>query len=85
MPINKEELKNKIIYRSMYRGSKEMDILISKFVKTYIKNLNKDELKMLDVLINIDDENLYKLNNNIKTTIMIPDNRITKLFKKFKI
>ena len=37
---NKEELKNKIIYRASYRGSKEMDILMTKFVKSIINNLN---------------------------------------------
>ena len=28
MSQNKEDLKNKIIYRASYRGTKEMDILI---------------------------------------------------------
>ena len=31
MPINKEDLKNKIIYRASYRGTKEMDMLLSAF------------------------------------------------------
>ena len=46
---NKEELKNKIIYRASYRGSKEMDILMSKFVKSVINNLNLVELNQLVV------------------------------------
>ena len=33
MSRNKEEIKNKIIYRSSYRGTKEMDILMTNFVK----------------------------------------------------
>ena len=64
MLLNKEELKNKIIYRSLYRGTKEMDLLISSFVKSVINNLNYNDLLLLDDLINIDDENLYKLNKN---------------------
>ena len=44
---NKEELKNKIIYRASYRGSKEMDILMTKFVKSVINNLNLVELLSL--------------------------------------
>ena len=35
---NKEELKNKIIYRTSYRGSKEMDILMTNFVKSIIND-----------------------------------------------
>ena len=34
--INIDELKKKIIYRSNYRGTKEMDKLLGKFVKKYI-------------------------------------------------
>ena len=32
-----ETLKKKIIYRANYRGTKEMDILLSKFVDKYLK------------------------------------------------
>ena len=55
---NKEELKNKIIYRASYRGSKEMDILMTTFVKSLINDLNLNELMELDLLINLDDEEL---------------------------
>ena len=40
MSDNKEELKNKIIYRASYRGTKEMDILMSNFVNSLIEDLN---------------------------------------------
>mgnify|MGYP003325562110 CR=1 FL=1 len=36
------ELKNKILYRASYRGTKEMDILMTKFVKSIIDDLNID-------------------------------------------
>ena len=85
MLLNKEELKSKIIYRSSYRGSKEMDILLSSFVKSIINILNDYELKLLDDLVNLDDENLLKLKNNLKTSLSIKENKITKLFKDFNI
>ena len=85
MLLNKEELKSKIIYRSSYRGSKEMDILLSSFVKSIINILNEYELKLLDDLVNLDDENLLKLKNNLKTSLTIKENKITKLFKDFNI
>jgi|TARA_Y100000590_G_scaffold449436_1_gene587535 antitoxin CptB len=85
MTLNKEELKNKIIYRSAYRGSKEMDILLSNFVKKVINHLDDQELMMLDELINTDDENLFKFNKNLQTTVEIKENKISQLFKNFKL
>ncbi len=85
MGLNKEELKNKIIYRSSYRGSKEMDILISSFVKSVIDDFNYEELEMLDYLVNIDDENLHNLNKDMQTSVEIKENKVVNLFKKFRI
>ena len=36
MNINIQDLKKKIIYRSAYRGSKEMDSLLGSFSKKYV-------------------------------------------------
>ncbi len=58
MSQNKEDLKNKIIYRASYRGTKEMDILMTAFVKSFIDELNEDTLKILDKFVNMDDETL---------------------------
>ena len=80
MSENKEELKNKIIYRASYRGSKEMDILMSSFVKSLIKNLNLSELKELDSLVNLDDESLINIKNNVFNNKI----NITDLIKKFQ-
>ena len=80
MSANKEKLKNKIIYRASYRGTKEMDILMSNFVKSLIDDLNFSELKELDFLVNLDDESLINIkNNNLKENI-----NLTNLIKKFQ-
>ena len=84
MSFNIEELKKKIIYRSTYRGTKEMDALISSFTKKIINNLNVDELINLSNLLDIDDENLYKLNQGLPTTLNIKENKVSKLFKEFR-
>ena len=84
MSFNIEELKKKIIYRSTYRGTKEMDALISSFTKKIINDLNGDELISLSNLLDIDDENLYKLNQGISTTVDIEENKVSKLLKEFK-
>ena len=61
-------LKKKILYRSKHRGTKEMDLLLSNFVKKYVYSLNESELCELELLLNIDDEVLYKWYLNNKKT-----------------
>ena len=80
MSLDIDELKKKIIYRSSYRGTKEMDILLSSFVKDVINHLDNDELENLFNLLNIDDDNLYKFKQGIKTEVQINENRISKMF-----
>ena len=63
MSQNKEDIKNKIIYRSSYRGTKEMDILMTSFVKSIINELDYNQLIKLDKFINLDDEILKSLKN----------------------
>tara|TARA_B110001454_G_scaffold22396_1_gene21888 strand:- start:44 stop:307 length:264 start_codon:yes stop_codon:yes gene_type:complete len=84
MNFNIDELKKKIIYRSTYRGTKEMDALISSFTKKVINDLNAEQLIDLSILLEIDDENLYKLNQGISTTVNIKENKVNRLFKEFK-
>ena len=83
MSLNIEELKKKIIYRSNYRGSKEMDRLLYSFVCSIIDNLNENELQNLLNLLNVDDENLYNFKLGKKININIDNNRIAKLFKNY--
>jgi len=84
MSFNIDELKKKIIYRSTYRGTKEMDALISSFTKKIINDLNAEQLIDLSILLDIDDENLYKLNQGLSTTVNIKENKVNRLFKEFK-
>ena len=65
MAIDTEQLKKKIIYRSSYRGTKEMDNLLGSFTKRYINELTLKELIDLDKLLEIDDNKLYDLYNGI--------------------
>ena len=83
MSLDIDELKRKISYRSNYRGTKEMDILLSSFAEGIIDQLNKEELENLLNFLNIDDENLNKYKQGLKTEVKVPENKITKLFKNF--
>ena len=84
MNINIDELKKKIIYRSNYRGTKEMDKLMGAFTKKNINNFNSKELIDLEKLLNIDDDNLYKFYKELKTDFKFEDNKINLLFRNFK-
>ena len=84
MSFNIDELKKKIIYRSNYRGTKEMDKLLGKFVKKYINDLQEKDLIDLDKFLNIDDTNLYNFYNDFETDFEIEKNNISLLFKSFK-
>jgi antitoxin CptB len=85
MDFNITNLKKKIIYRASYRGTKEMDVLIRSFVNEIIDNFGQEDLLKLLSFLEHNDENLYKLNKGIKTNIPIEENKITNLFKKYKL
>ena len=82
---NKLEIfKKKLVYRAGYRGTKEMDILLSSFVNKYINNFDRTSLVKLENFLNLEDEILsnYYYHGIRKE---IDENEITELFKKFKI
>jgi len=81
MNSNKQNLINKIIYRSQYRGTKEMDIFVSSFVKSIIDSLSFDDLVDLDILVNMNDEDIIKIS---RKEMIFKNNKIFKLLIDFK-
>ena len=81
MNSNKQNLINKIIYRSQYRGTKEMDIFVSSFVKSIIDSLSFDDLVDLDILVNMNDEDIIKISSK---EMIFKNNKILKLLIDFK-
>ena len=84
MTADIEQIKKKIIYRSNYRGTKEMDKLFGAFVNKYLDVLDYEDLNELIKFLEIDDNNLYNFYNGLSTDIQFEDNKINKLFKNFK-
>jgi antitoxin CptB len=84
MTLSIDQLKKKIIYRSNYRGTKEMDKLLGAFTKKYIDTLSVKELKDLEQLLDIDDTNLYNFYNGLDYDIKINDKYIYSLFAGFQ-
>ena len=81
MNSNTQNLINKIKYRSKYRGTKEMDLFIKKFVNSIIQDLNINQLEELNNLVNLGDEELMKITNE---KINKNENKVVLLFKEFK-
>ena len=81
MNSNKQNLINKIIYRSQYRGTKEMDIFVSSFVKSIIDSISFDDLVDLDKLVNMNDEDIIKIS---RKEMIFKNNKILKLLIDFK-
>ena len=80
-----EIFKKKLIYRAGYRGTKEMDILLSSFVNKYINSFDENLLIELEKFLNYEDEiilNFYQKNIVQKK---IDKNKISKLFKSYKL
>ena len=81
MNSNKQNLINKIKYRSQYRGTKEMDLFINKFVNSIIQDLDLNQLKILNNLVNLDDEKFIKISNE---QYKKNENKVIFLLKQFK-
>jgi len=84
MNIDIDNLKKRILYRSQYRGTREMDKLLHSFVLKNIDIIDEDKLLSLEKFLNIDDEKLYKFYNKIDENLYFEDEYIVKLFKNFK-
>ena len=84
MDLDIEYLKKKIIYRSNYRGTKEMDKLLGAFTNKYINQLNNEDLLDLQKLLDIEDEDLYNFYKGLNTNKEFKKNNVNLLFKNFK-
>ena len=79
-----ENLKKRLIYRSQYRGTKEMDKLIGSFVQSNIDKFNEIQLNELEKFLDVDDDTLYKFYNGLSFETDIIKSEIFKLFKDYE-
>ena len=80
-----EIIKKKLIYRAGYRGTKEMDILLSSFVNKYINDFDESLLIELEKFLNFEDELILNFYNFNIIEKKIDKNRVSKIFQNFKI
>ena len=53
--------KKKILFKCTHRGTKELDILLGNYVSNHINELKSKELDYLDVILNFNDMDLFKI------------------------
>ena len=83
---NKLEIfKKKLIYRAGYRGTKEMDILLSSFVNKYINDFDENLLSELEKFLDFEDEIILNFYNFNLVEKEIDQNKVSKIFKRYKI
>ena len=80
-----ELLKKKIIYKSSYRGIKELDIILRLFVNKYIERFNFEDLNDLFEFLKNNDDDIFKYKQGLDLNKKIKDNKVTNLFKNFNI
>ena len=83
---NKLEIfKKKLIYRAGYRGTKEMDILLSSFVNKYINTFDQSLLLELEKFLNFEDEIILNYYQKDIAQKEIDKNRVSKIFKSYEL
>ena len=80
---NIEIFRKKLLYKASHRGTKEMDILMGNFVDKFIQLFDDHELSLLDILLDQDDDHIYKIILNKTSIPENIDNRVTKLLIDF--
>jgi antitoxin CptB len=84
--MNKLEiLKKRLIYRASYRGTKEMDILLSSFVKIHIDKFTQDELLDLEKFLNLEDEIIYNFYYKKVNEMSLMKNKIFQILRSHKV
>ena len=80
-----EKFKKKLIYRSNYRGSKEMDILLSNFVKKYIDKFDEIQLNELDKFLDFEDNVILNYYHHGIAEKNIDKNKISGIFRDYSV
>ena len=78
---NIKKLKKQIIYRCLYTGTRETDLMYQKLIVNKIDTLSPNELYQLSNLFNeVSDTDVFLILNNKKN----PNSKYANLFKKLK-
>ena len=80
-----EFFKKKLLYRASYRGTKEMDILLTMFVTKYLDIFDDEQLINLEKFLEFEDDVIKDFYNKGVNKDNINKNPISPIFKNFKL
>lgn len=60
----KQRIIKRLIYRATYRGCKESDLLLSKFLSKHLEFLSDKELLDFALILDYDDKDIYEWTTN---------------------
>ena len=80
-----EQKRARLLYQSRKRGMLENGLLLSTFAAKYLKEMNEEQMKQYDRLINLpsNDWDIYYWATGVKPTPEEFNNDVMKLFKEF--
>ncbi|MEW6121044.1 MAG: succinate dehydrogenase assembly factor 2 [Pseudomonadota bacterium] len=73
--------RRRILFRAWHRGTREMDLLMGRFADAMIEDLTEEEVEAFDVLIEVQDPDLFAWING---SAPVPPDMDTAMFRKFK-
>lgn len=76
---NLDERRKRLRFRAWHRGTREMDLVLGRFVDAQVATLSDAEMDALEALMEVPDPELYLW---IAGTADVPPNYDTKLFRK---
>ena len=79
---NIENKRKRLIFRSMHRGTKEMDLILGSFARTHVPGFSEDDLAIYDQLLECADPDLY---NWITGVEVVPANMMNGVMEKLLI
>jgi antitoxin CptB len=74
-----DDHRKRLRFRAWHRGTREMDLVLGRFVDAHVTALSDDEIVTLEALMEVPDPELYLW---IAGTADVPANYDTELFRK---
>lgn len=74
-----DDRRKRLRFRAWHRGTREMDLVLGRFVDGNVTTLSDDEIDALEVLMEVPDPELYLW---IAGTADVPSNYDTAVFRK---
>lgn len=77
------ERRRKLLYRSIYTGTRETDLLLGGFARAHLDGFDHDQLDVYEALLAIEDPRLYTWIVGMETPPPAYDTDILKLIQSF--